>query len=565
MSNQILALKYRPKTFNDLVGQESVSKTLSLALQNNQLANVYLFSGLRGSGKTSTARIMAKALVCKNAPTPTPCNECDSCQDANENKNIDIIELDGASNRGIDSIKELIQNAQYKPVGAKYKVFIIDEVHMLTKEAFNSLLKTLEEPPSYLKFILATTDPLSIPATVLSRTQHYRFNKITLSDLKKQFINILNLENASYDDASIEILARNANGSLRDGITLLEQAVLYCKGDLQESMLSDMLGLIKTENIEEIFEYIFENKNLNELIDKLSVFECAQVLDELGIYFRQRLINSDGGFDITFLDEFLQTIIKAKELLKIDTDEVFVLSYALFRMQFVYNKSSSNIAITKTTQTPQQPLQTQDRVENKKEQEQGDKEAKEQSQEQNQTQAQENEAQAVTQTKQENKAIKTEQILQQAIKQEQDSKESPYDINLQKFNKISELIEQKDVSLAKCFRESFSFKSFKNNTLSIYSKASGECKEMLQANYKDCILINIKIQFGNSVDIKFEKITNNNATQEQPQPQAISTQPHQPQPSSQPATKEALMDDDMVKRAMELFQPQSRVQIKDID
>jgi DNA polymerase-3 subunit gamma/tau len=572
MSNEVLALKYRPKTFNDLIGQESVSKTLSLGLQNNQLANVYLFSGLRGSGKTSTARIMAKALVCVNAPTPTPCDKCLSCLDANKNKNIDIIELDGASHRGIDSIKELIEDAQYKPVGAKFKVFIIDEVHMLTREAFNSLLKTLEEPPPYLKFILATTDPLKVPATVLSRTQHYRFNKITLSDLKTQFIYILNLENVSYDDASIEILARNANGSLRDGITLLEQAVLYCKQDLQNKEVSKMLGLIKQESIDEIFDYIFNNKNINELIDRLSVFECDQILNELGIYFKEKLIGDDNKFNVSFLDEFLDTIVKAKELLFVNSDESFVLSFVLFKMQSIFNKNkdknksnndiststnvnnnvsennnTSNTIKTQTTQkpkqeTPQEIQSTQNKI--VKEISQTNKQAI-----QNTTIPKQNKTQII-------------QEPQQNISSENNA--------IEKFKKVASLVYEKDNKLGECFNSSFFFSKFENSTLTLVSKAQGECKELLRQHYNSFILLNIKLQFGNNVKITFDKqisVSTNQQTQvnqtQTNQTQQTQNQQNQPQQNQPSPTNEQLMNDPMVQKSMELFQPKDKIQIVD--
>ena len=164
LEKRVLALKYRPHRFEDLVGQSTVSQTLSLALDSHRLSHAYLFSGLRGSGKTSTARIMAKALLCSNGPTSKPCEVCDNCKSANSNRHLDIIEMDAASNRGIDDIKDLIEHTKYKPSSARFKVFIIDEVHMLTTQAFNALLKTLEEPPAFVKFILATTDPLKLPS-----------------------------------------------------------------------------------------------------------------------------------------------------------------------------------------------------------------------------------------------------------------------------------------------------------------------------------------------------------------------------------------------------------------
>ena len=215
-----LARKYRPSTFDDLIGQDAVSQTLSQALDSDRLSHAYLFSGLRGSGKTSTARIFAKALLCEKGQSSHPCDQCTHCIMANENRHMDIIEMDAASNRGIDDIKDLIEHTKYKPSSARYKIFIIDEVHMLTPPAFNALLKTLEEPPSFIKFILATTDPLKLPATILSRTQHFRFKKIPAKLVLQHLEHILNKEGVDYEKEALEIIARSGAGSLRDSLTL---------------------------------------------------------------------------------------------------------------------------------------------------------------------------------------------------------------------------------------------------------------------------------------------------------------------------------------------------------
>lgn len=215
-----LALKYRPKNFEDLVGQEAISQTLSQALDKNRIVHAYLFSGLRGSGKTSSARIFARALECEKGPTSTPCGECGNCKAALEGRNIDIIEMDGASNRGIDNIRDLIEQTKYAPAMGRFKIFIIDEVHMLSREAFNALLKTLEEPPEYVKFILATTDPLKVPVTILSRTQHFRFKKIPQKSIIAHLKKILDKEEVKYEDSALDVLTRAGGGSLRDTLTL---------------------------------------------------------------------------------------------------------------------------------------------------------------------------------------------------------------------------------------------------------------------------------------------------------------------------------------------------------
>ena len=236
---KVLALKYRPKRFEDLIGQETISQTLSRALDSDRLSHAYLLSGLRGSGKTSTARIMSKSLLCIDGPTSKPCETCEHCQSANSSKHLDIIEMDAASNRGIDDIKDLIEHTKYKPSSARYKVFIIDEVHMLTTQAFNALLKTLEEPPEFVKFILATTDPLKLPPTILSRTQHFRFNKIKDNDVMHHLSHILNEEGIDYEPEALRVLTRCGGGSLRDTLTLLDQAIIFSKGKVSVAAVTD--------------------------------------------------------------------------------------------------------------------------------------------------------------------------------------------------------------------------------------------------------------------------------------------------------------------------------------
>ena len=256
----VLALKYRPKKFSEVVGQDATIKTLMSALDKKKLANAYLFSGLRGSGKTSSARIFAKALQCSKGESSEPCEECENCIMANENRHIDIIEMDAASNRKIEDIKDLIEHTRYKPTIGRYKIFIIDEAHMLTREAENALLKTLEEPPEYVKFILATTDPLKLPATILSRTQHYRFTKINFNLIKHHLEHILVKEGVAFDEKAIELLAKSGNGSLRDTITLLEQSIAYSKGKVSLDLVIDMLGVINPEIIDKLFSLVLNNQ-----------------------------------------------------------------------------------------------------------------------------------------------------------------------------------------------------------------------------------------------------------------------------------------------------------------
>ncbi|RXK12479.1 DNA polymerase III subunit gamma/tau [Halarcobacter mediterraneus] len=332
IEKKVLALKYRPRRFEDLVGQSTISQTLSLALDSNRLSHAYLFSGLRGSGKTSTARIMAKALLCSNGPTSKPCEVCENCKSANAYRHLDIIEMDAASNRGIDDIKDLIEHTKYKPSSARFKVFIIDEVHMLTTQAFNALLKTLEEPPGFVKFILATTDPLKLPATILSRTQHFRFNKIANSDVMHHLSHILNEENIEFETAALEILTRSGQGSLRDTLTLLDQAIIFSKGKITVSAVVDMLGLIEPELMEKLFETILKKEDVTSLVKELENYEISQVCDEMTIYLRQKMLEKDAKFDLLLFDRFFRILSDAKHLLSLNSDGLFVLILTLSKM-----------------------------------------------------------------------------------------------------------------------------------------------------------------------------------------------------------------------------------------
>ena len=332
LEKRVLALKYRPHRFEDLVGQSTVSQTLSLALDSDRLSHAYLFSGLRGSGKTSTARIMAKALLCSNGPTSKPCEVCDNCKSANSNRHLDIIEMDAASNRGIDDIKDLIEHTKYKPSSARFKVFIIDEVHMLTTQAFNALLKTLEEPPPFVKFILATTDPLKLPATILSRTQHFRFNKIATSDVIHHLSHILNEENINFEKDALEILARTGQGSLRDTLTLLDQSIIFSKGRINTTSVVDMLGLIDPKLMDNIFSIILNKGDINQIIKDLESYEVSQICDEMTIYLKDKMLSKDRKFDLLLFDRFFRILSDAKHLLAINSDGGFVLILTFMKM-----------------------------------------------------------------------------------------------------------------------------------------------------------------------------------------------------------------------------------------
>ncbi|GAA8356817.1 DNA polymerase III subunit gamma/tau [Helicobacter pylori] len=330
---QVLALKYRPKHFSELVGQESVAKTLSLALDNQRLANAYLFSGLRGSGKTSSSRIFARALMCEEGPKAVPCDTCTQCQSALNNHHIDIIEMDGASNRGIDDVRNLIEQTRYKPSFGRYKIFIIDEVHMFTTEAFNALLKTLEEPPSHVKFLLATTDALKLPATILSRTQHFRFKKIPENSVISHLKTILEKEQVSYEASALEKLAHSGQGSLRDTLTLLEQAINYCDNAITESKVAEMLGAIDRSVLEDFFQSLInqDEARLQERYAILENYETEGVLEEMMLFLKAKLLSPD-SYSILLIERFFKIIMSSLSLLKEGANASFVL--LLLKMKF---------------------------------------------------------------------------------------------------------------------------------------------------------------------------------------------------------------------------------------
>ncbi|STO97419.1 DNA polymerase III subunit gamma/tau [Helicobacter canis] len=335
MGSLALALKYRPKVFSDLVGQETISQTLSMALDKDRIVHAYLFSGLRGSGKTSSARIFARALECEKGPTSTPCGECATCVATLDGKNIDIIEMDAASNRSIDSIRDLIEQTKYVPTMSRYKIFIIDEVHMLTKEAFNALLKTLEEPPAYVKFILATTDPLKLPATILSRTQHFRFKKIPHKAIIAHLEMILEKEGVGYEKGALDIIARSGGGSLRDTLTLTDQAINYCDKYLTIDQVTQMLGIVDPKSLRDFFSSIMhdDEQGVVRALEILGEYECEMIIDEMLLFLKDMLLGGSKEFSLLVIDRFLGILSQAKSLLNLNPDGAFVLLLMSLKMR----------------------------------------------------------------------------------------------------------------------------------------------------------------------------------------------------------------------------------------
>src|SRR5580692_10106703 len=258
MSYQVIARKWRPQTFSDLVGQSHVTSTLANAIKNDRVAHAYIFSGARGVGKTTAARILAKALNCVNGPTATPCGECDACKEIAAGTSLDVIEIDAASNRGIDQIRELREMVRYAPAASRSKVVILDEAHMLTGEASNALLKTLEEPPDRVIFVMATTEPENLVDTIRSRSQHFHFRALTFNEITSRLKHIADQESLEIEDGALSVLARMAEGSMRDALSLLEQARAYCGDDIRDKAVRELLGVVPDDALHELVQAIAE-------------------------------------------------------------------------------------------------------------------------------------------------------------------------------------------------------------------------------------------------------------------------------------------------------------------
>jgi DNA polymerase-3 subunit gamma/tau len=260
MKNQALARKWRPKNFDSIVGQEFAIQAIKNSIQNERIHHAYLFSGTRGVGKTTIARIFAKCLNCQTGVTDTPCCECSSCLEIDQSKAIDVIELDAASNTQVDNMRELMENANYQPTSSPYKVFIIDEVHMLSKSSFNAMLKTLEEPPAHVIFILATTDPEKIPVTVVSRCLHFNLMQMTNEELIGQLKKIFDEEKINYDEPAVDMIAQFAEGSMRDALSLADRVINYTNGEVISEKLQTILGIISKDTTTDLIEAIVNNK-----------------------------------------------------------------------------------------------------------------------------------------------------------------------------------------------------------------------------------------------------------------------------------------------------------------
>ena len=352
---QVLARKWRPKTFADLVGQQHVVKALQNALDKGRLHHAYLLTGTRGVGKTTIARILAKSLNCENAQHGEPCGQCQSCRDIDAGRFVDLLEIDAASNTGIDNIREVLENAQYAPTAGKYKVYIIDEVHMLSKSAFNAMLKTLEEPPEHVKFILATTDPHKVPITVLSRCLQFVLRNLTPQQVADHLTHVLKTEKIVYEPAALALLGRAAQGSMRDALSLLDQAIAMGSGSVKETDVRDMIGAVDKRHLYELLTFLMEQDG-TQLMQKAqemagnavgfdsALNDLAMLLQRLALLKtvpgavatddpeRERLTQLANYFSDEQIQLYYQCVIHGKQDLPLAPDEYAGFVMTLLRM-----------------------------------------------------------------------------------------------------------------------------------------------------------------------------------------------------------------------------------------
>lgn len=330
MSYQALARVYRPQNFEELVGQEHVSQALKNGLDQDRIHHAFLFTGTRGVGKTTVARILAKALNCEQGVSGHPCGKCSSCVEITEGRFVDLVEVDAASRTGVDDTRDLLENVQYAPTKGRYKIYLIDEVHMFSNSSFNALLKTLEEPPPHVKFLLATTEPKKLPVTVLSRCLQFNLKRLNLTQIKDHLEKLLNLQGVAFDQTAVELIARAADGSMRDGLSLLDQALAFGAGKISEKDVKLMLGTMDHDTVISLMESLVEH-NSESLTQALQhVFEMApdysRLLDDMALLLHEislvQILNS-------FVDNSQFDRVRLKNIIQKTTEEQIQLYYQI--------------------------------------------------------------------------------------------------------------------------------------------------------------------------------------------------------------------------------------------
>lgn len=353
MSYLVLARKYRPQTFNDVIGQEHITELFSKAIASKRIAHAFLFCGPRGIGKTSCARILAKSLNCEKGPTVHPCGECAACREITGGNSFDVIEIDGASNRGIDEIRTLRENVKFAPSYGRFKIYIVDEVHMLTTEAFNALLKTLEEPPEHAKFIFATTEANKVPVTIISRCQRFDFKRITISTMTQALKAICQKENLSADDESLYAIAKSAQGSMRDALSILDQLGALNREQVQSSDVFSMLGLVETDMLFALVDALCDKscagalETFNEIVERGK--DVKQLSKDLAEHYRHLMVIKVGG---KTLGKLIDYPVTQKEML-LNQSQKLSLAEILQGLEFLIQAQE----VSRITETSRMPLE----------------------------------------------------------------------------------------------------------------------------------------------------------------------------------------------------------------
>ncbi|VAW39456.1 DNA polymerase III subunits gamma and tau [hydrothermal vent metagenome] len=386
MSYQALARQFRPQNFTELVGQEHVSQALINGLEQNRIHHAFLFTGTRGVGKTTVARILAKALNCEKGVTGSPCGVCNACTEITEGRFIDLVEVDAASRTGVDDTRELLENVQYAPTKGRYKIYLIDEVHMFSNSSFNALLKTLEEPPEHVKFLLATTEPKKLPVTVLSRCLQFNLKRLSLTQIKNHLVKLLELQGLKFDDIAVELIARAADGSMRDGLSLLDQSLAFGAGKVVESDVKLMLGTMEqdtvvgllnsiiakdaqqlTNRLQQIFvmapDYSRFLHDMAYLLHEVSLFQILNSYVESSQFDRATIKNIVAQSSPEQIQLFYQILVKGQDEINLAPDsktgfEMTIIRMFAFKIGNPGSNSNSGKPATATTENIQVPKQS---------------------------------------------------------------------------------------------------------------------------------------------------------------------------------------------------------------
>ncbi|GAB6099698.1 DNA polymerase III subunit gamma/tau [Halanaerocella petrolearia] len=561
--------KWRPQSFSDIAGQRNVVKTLKNAIEMDRIAHAYLFCGPRGTGKTSTAKILSKALNCEKGPTTEPCNQCESCSKITNNNSIDMIEIDAASNRGIDEIRELREKVKFSPTEGDYKVYIIDEVHMLTTEAFNALLKTLEEPPEYVIFILATTEPHKLLPTILSRCQRFDFTRLSIPDIKKRLAYICQQEEIDYSSTSLTTIARNAEGGMRDAISILDQTISFSGQEIILDDVAAVLGMVGREvlfNLTEVMnqqdvetglqlvtEVVEQGKDIKQFINDLIyhlrnlllIKECSEAdkLVDLAEDTKERLREQASKIRISQLLRWIEILNELDYKLKQTTQPRIVLEMGTVKLIKRNEDKSLNTLLDRITRL-------EEVIEEGRVDENRGTEKREISQVTTTRSSQENKVtieENTTEKKEDNSSASVSNQKEEVEVVESDSEVTLEQIRSQWDQILDYLKSQQIMTLHSVLKHNTSLTSLENNKLVISLKNdSGFYRSTLKKG-KDTLVKILKKFLGVHLQVKYNFSRSNNKEQNQKQDK-----------------KKEIHDHPVVKEAIEIFDGEI-VQVDSVD